>query len=221
MTLLSIFRSKIVFTAAAIGIMLSFELLQGCSSLSRKISSATDDSPVSASGSEFDLKSPLLTEKTEFQSHPEWVGLSLNPTGYKKLLKQIEDSEHIHLKDRGEAHITILTPPEFKTFAGQLSMSEIENAIAADLNQAKIEPLCVGRGQLSSQPSSKTYFVVIKAPDLLKIRTLIKTIADRKGVGAEYKAEDFYPHVTIGFTERDLHIADGVIKDVTSCIANR
>jgi len=54
-----------------------------------------------------------------------------------------------------------------------------------------------------------TYFIVVDAPFL---KTWRKT---RWGLNEE--KFPYYPHITLGFTERDLHLQDGAVKDARSC----
>jgi hypothetical protein len=39
------------------------------------------------------------------------------------------------------------------------------------------------------------------------------------GRPGDFDADKFYSHITVGFTDRDLHEADGVIKNMDSCVA--
>jgi len=149
-----------------------------------------------------------------------------NPAGYIKLLQKIKTKRNLELKSRGEAHITLLTPPEFKAFQGKIPMSEIEAATKPILEKATFEVLCLGSGKLKSQTSEpppasfETFFVVVQSKDLLEIRKVIHGLAQKHNVAKNFAPEDYYPHVTIGFTVRDLHQADGVIKDKGTCQAD-
>lgn len=65
----------------------------------------------------------------------------------------------------------------------------------------------------------KTYFLVVGSPALLAIRKKIsKLFVEKGGQAKDFVADNFFPHVTIGFTQRDLFESDGVVKDATSCI---
>ena len=76
--------------------------------------------------------------------------------------------------------------------------------------------LCVGKG--TSQTKS-TYFVVVQSEDLFKIRKAIEILYKKKGgTDSGFKDEEYHPHVTLGFTEKDLHAQDGVMKDASSCL---
>ena len=40
----------------------------------------------------------------------------------------------------------------------------------------------------------------------------------RSGEGRLLSVDDYYPHITIGFTKKDLHANDGIVKDLESCL---
>ena len=120
------------------------------------------------------------------------------------------------LRDRNEAHITVITPPEYQSISAQISMTEIKPlAKSLNLQSSKFEVRCLGRGQIKG--NLETYYLVVVSDDLVTFREAIEKRV--KAGGGTFDAEHFYPHITIGFTQRDLHEADGVIKDEASCIA--
>jgi 2'-5' RNA ligase len=127
------------------------------------------------------------------------------------------------LKHRGEAHITVITPPEYaKVLSKVLSMNDV-NRIADSLHiqRAKFDVLCVGRAQiaLDGRPE-QTYFVVVQSADLLAIRRAVfKRYVERGGEPSLFDPTHFYPHITIGFSKRDLHEeGDNVRKGQQCCI---
>lgn len=144
-----------------------------------------------------------------------YVTVDLPYDPFRRLTESLETFEGIKLKTRGEAHITLITPPEFDVLSKHLAESEIRHAFdAVALRPA--EPVCVGRGQVGA---AKTYYVVVKLASALRARELLaQKYKSRGGDGAQFKAAVFYPHVTLGFTDRDLHIQDGVVKDAKSCV---
>ncbi|MBL7687376.1 MAG: hypothetical protein JNJ49_05035 [Bdellovibrionaceae bacterium] len=144
-----------------------------------------------------------------------YVTVDLPYDPFRRLTESLETLEGIKLKTRGEAHITLITPPEFDVLSKHLAESEIRHAFdAVALRPA--EPICVGRGHVGA---AKTYYVVVKLASALKVRELLaKKFKARGGDLAQFKAAVFYPHVTLGFTDRDLHIQDGVVKDAKSCV---
>ncbi len=88
-----------------------------------------------------------------------------------------------------------------------------------DLQRSSYKLVCVAKGSLKNKPEEATYYVVVESDRLLQIRKAVLDLYVHNGGKAEdFKAEVFYPHVTLGFTKRDLHFEDGVIKDQKSCL---
>ncbi|MBX9766275.1 MAG: 2'-5' RNA ligase family protein [Bdellovibrionales bacterium] len=114
------------------------------------------------------------------------------------------------LKHRGEAHITLVTPPELAGIKSILSLKELkELATTAGVLKAEISLECIGRGQT---PSGQTYFAVVKSPALTKFRQAMEASIQSKSPGnTTFANSPFHPHITIGFTSKDLHYPD-VIK---------
>lgn len=126
------------------------------------------------------------------------------------------------MTSRGEAHITVITPIEFwHTLRPQgITLDEIQHiAESSALQSSQFEIVCLGQGELKT-PSrvEKTWFLVVKSADLLRVRHKIHQLFVAKGGKPEHFAvENYYPHITLGYTLRDLHESDGVIKDATTC----
>ena len=121
------------------------------------------------------------------------------------------------LSNRGEAHITVVTPPEFKKLAAKLLPSEIEKLIHSelDLKPSGMKPICIGQGQVKTD---QTWFVVIEMKSATEARkSLAAAFVKAGGVVEDFNADEFHPHVTLGFDKRDLHLQDGVVKDSSSC----
>jgi hypothetical protein len=154
--------------------------------------------------------------KLPFVSHPNWLGLQLPPEAFIDFKQRLELAKG-PLRSRGEAHITVLTPPEFQSFNGKIPMTQIEKRVRGVVQSARWSVICLGQGTAKADPKLKTYFVVVESPDLLAVRRVIKNMAERRGTGAEFNPEAYAPHITIAFTERDLHLQDGVLKDSTAC----
>lgn len=126
------------------------------------------------------------------------------------------------LKTRNEAHITVITPPEYDgVLKGVVSIDEIEGiAFSAGLQSSQVQSLGVGRCFATiGGEQAETYFVLVQSDALLRIRQEIaRLFVSRGGDPGRFRAEHFFPHVTVGFTVRDLHESDGIIKDATSRI---
>ncbi|KAJ2329320.1 hypothetical protein IWW51_000673 [Coemansia sp. RSA 2702] len=137
------------------------------------------------------------------------------------------------LQSRGEAHITVITPPEFDRVlkpAG-VTIQEIEAiALRANIQHARLSPVCLGRFS-GSLPHPKTdtdsgqflLFSLVVADDygdLLAIRKKVFGLFREKGgEGALFQPEGFWPHATIGYDRRDLFIEDGIYKGTNYCYA--
>ncbi|KAJ1891513.1 hypothetical protein LPJ71_007658 [Coemansia sp. S17] len=137
------------------------------------------------------------------------------------------------LQSRGEAHITVVSPPEYDRVlkpAG-VTIEEIEDiARQCGLQSARLQPVCVGRfsGSLPhpmSEADNGTFLLysLVVADvfgDLAGIRQeVFKLYRKKGGEGALFQPEGFWPHVTLGFDRRDLFIEDGIYKGSNYCYA--
>lgn len=152
-----------------------------------------------------------------------YLAMNLPYPPIEAIRKNLEKRLGRELMNRGEAHITVITPIEFDQVLGsKISMKKINSiAIQAGMQDDPVQFLCVGRGSANlNGRGEQTYFLVVKAPRLLEIRRAIKESFVKAGGDPDaFDADRFFPHVTLGFTKRDLHFEDGVIKDESSCLA--
>lgn len=123
---------------------------------------------------------------------------------------------------RKEAHITVITPPEFDNILdGFISINEIhELARRSKIQDSKFNILCLGKSEASVRGKSEsTYYLVVQSMGLNKLREQIRDLfITRGGDSRAFSAAEFYPHITIGYTYKDLHIGPhGVKKDLNSC----
>lgn len=164
---------------------------------------------------------------TAFEEHQDYLAMPVSYAPVAKARNDLEKQRRISLKNRGEAHVTVLTPPEYKSLGGAVSIQEINNiAKNNSMTPTDLEFICVGRGQLIRQNPTEskmeTYFIVVKSEGLLKIRSEIEELLKQRTAkvsSQSFSAQPFYPHITLGFTDRDLHESDGIIKDDRSCIS--
>ncbi len=160
-------------------------------------------------------------------AHLNYLAMTLPFAPFRDVYDQLNERRDVgKLISRGEAHVTVLTPPEFDLLKAHVSMAEI-NQIALDMKiqATELKPICLGEGRAVVEGvQQSTYFIVVQAEGLFKIR---RAIADlyalrdkRAGLNPElvFHADHFYPHVTIGFTRLDLFEQQGVIKDDRSCV---
>jgi len=126
---------------------------------------------------------------------------------FAEALKRAEEIAGGNLITRGEAHLTVLTPPEYMRMEGKLRKKILSEMKEAASKEGSIRPVCIGRGQTELNGKVEfTYYIVVEAKGIRAIRE-------------KYRLTDFYPHITLGFTKRDLHFEDGVRKDKATCVA--
>ena len=135
-----------------------------------------------------------------------YIAIPLKSEAFAATLVDAEAAAGSKLKNRVEAHMTVVTPPEMKLLAGPERAKFLAQLNALDWTQKVITPVCLGRGfaVLGGQKES-AYFIVVESPAVSDLRE-------------KFGLSHFRPHVTLGFSKRDLHFEDGVIKDRTSCI---
>ncbi len=172
-------------------------------------------------------KSALDNRRVPFLPHTgtapmsNYLAMNVGFAPFDELRKQIEQRIGFKLKQRGEAHITTVTPVEFDSALHKhLSMGDI-NTLAArrSIQSTALSIVCVGRGRaILNGKEAHTYYAVVNAPGLVRIREDIAAVFQRRGGGkTEFESRRFYPHITLGFTERDLHESDNVFKDSRTC----
>lgn len=176
-----------------------------------KYSKPADDKPVTPLFID-SKKITGITFKTYAEEGPfgSYITRVLNFPKYEKVFKQLQ-KDYPHLKNRGEAHITALTPVEyychFKPAGTTIKQLEAEIEKFIKENQYKVDFKIQSLG--SHQVDQKeTFFIIIESQDLIKLRQKWATLPQEG-----FKPENFYPHITIGFTDQDLHSSQGVIKD--------
>ncbi len=133
--------------------------------------------------------------------------------------KQIQKKLSIKLSDRKEAHITIITPPEFdgRFNPGKhglhdvFTSKEINDHYSKVIKQSKFRVECIGVQKKSSE-KKLVFFLIVKSNHLLNIRKhLAKEYykrAKRKGIKAYFNPLKWDPHITIGFVNNDIHGVD-------------
>jgi len=117
---------------------------------------------------------------------------------------------------RGEAHITVITPVEYWNVLRQKLTMDGINGIAQDLGiqSSNVKLLSIGSGRaVLNGKTEETFFFISESENLRRIRREIaRRFEEKGGRPGLFDPENFYPHITIGYTLRDLHIQDGVIK---------
>lgn len=161
--------------------------------------------------------------KREFISHTgdgrfdSYLIQDVNFAPVETFRKTLEENLPVKLLNRGEAHITVITPIEYyDVLRSKVSMLEIEQIAKNEKIQASEFSIeCLGIGKKNED---ETYFIVVNSPKLVAIRKKVQELFEQRGGAVDaFSATSFYPHITLGFTKRDLHESDGVIKDQRSC----
>lgn len=139
----------------------------------------------------------------------------------KDIFDQVDDKlQFDRFKTRGEAHITVITPVEYrKNLEAFISIDQINQlAMESDLQSMPFEVLGLGVGKKEMGGDiEETFFLVVDSPALREFRAKVhQQFVDSGGDPQNWDPEHFYPHITVGFTQRDLHESDGVIKDRSS-----
>jgi hypothetical protein len=166
------------------------------------------------------LDTSLITNPNHPESNYISVGLPFSPA--KSLKQEIERKTGRKLIDRGEAHITVVTPPEMDVLRQKLSKERIAELTGVDeIQDENFSIVCLGRGRITSSAKTlETYFIVVASRGLVERRTrLEQDFLAMGGAKTEFRAAYYFPHVTLGYTDRDLHESDGIIKDEKSCVA--
>ncbi|MGE3610362.1 MAG: hypothetical protein AB7I27_12300 [Bacteriovoracaceae bacterium] len=130
--------------------------------------------------------------------------------------------------EKGEAHVTTITPPEYNNqLKPYVSYEEISRiAQDHDIQSSDLRILGIGSGKkLFKGEMGETFFIIVESKRLLQIRNAIyqeylKNNGPVNGPNA-FNPNRFYPHITIGFTHDDIHENDGLIKDVQHSLDKR
>ncbi|KAF8969086.1 hypothetical protein BGZ46_010733 [Entomortierella lignicola] len=159
-----------------------------------------------------------------------WVGLNLDFAYVKPIFDLVNSTQSIAngtLLSRGEAHITVILPPEYDNILHPAGVTIDElNALALHKNQlqrSKFEIECLGRVQVVSQPDGvyqQAVQIILKNfQDIVNYRWLVFDLFVKKGGNpALFDPANFLPHITVGFRHRDIFVEDGIFKGKNACI---
>lgn len=172
-----------------------------------------------------DLLTPItFVEHADKAPMKSYLAMNVAYPPAADLLKQVEARLGFELKNRGEAHITVVSPVEYdNALAAKIPIEKInEIARQMKIQAAEFESVCVGRGLVNLDGrGEQTYYVVVKAPRLREIREAVsRAYLQAGGDPRAFDPAQFYPHITLGYTKRDLHYEDGIVKDDRSCWAS-
>ena len=168
-----------------------------------------------------------LHSKVRFIAHEvqkpygQYLIMNINFSPVKNLFLELDQhlGSTLNKKQaRTEAHITVITPPEFDLVLGKvLTIQEINKlALKMEIQEFDIKVICVGKGDYKKD---STYYLVVRSRKLKDLRKRIFDLYKKKGGDAsQFDPNLFYPHITIGYTKKDLHLGPhGVKKGINSC----
>lgn len=103
---------------------------------------------------------------------------------YVKPVFELLNSTKVPLINRGESHVTVISPPEFAVLATAGITIEQVNKIARDLKiqSSKVTIVCLGKEDVVVADLNKiVYQVIVKVPNLVKIRQKIFQLYIQRG----------------------------------------
>ncbi|KAF9903179.1 hypothetical protein EC991_004087 [Linnemannia zychae] len=181
-------------------------------------------------------KRVLRTSSVPFIPHTgtalftNWLGLNVDFKYIQPVFQKVNSTLALSngtLISRGESHITVILPTEYDSILSKVgvTMQEI-NALATKnnrLQRSKFDIECLGRVQTVTQPGSvfqqSVQLILKNYKDIVAFRgDVFKLFVKKGGNPALFAAENFQPHITLGFKNRDIFIEDGVFKGKNACI---
>lgn len=132
------------------------------------------------------------------------------------------------LSSRGEAHITVITPPEFDNYLkpSGVSINEIDAiALKYNIQKAPFQIGCLGAGTAMKtiggvKTKAIAFYLLVRSQVLNQIRMEVYRLAKKKDPYTKFDPTNFYPHITVAYLNDDVHESDGLIKDARTCIAS-
>lgn len=161
-----------------------------------------------------------VASRPAFVSHDDWFAVALDFTPVEKLRSELEKRIGKTLLHRGEAHLTLVTPPEWSILSQVLRMKDVEAlAEKKKVHQQPFRVRCVKKVSATLAGAvEESWFVAVSAPELLEFRKDIWRLYMAKGGPSEdFKWRRWVPHITLGFTKRDLYDEDLVNKERADC----
>lgn len=176
---------------------------------------------ISISRSVFDTKNEPFKTHQGPGPFDTYLAMEIPFAPVKKLYNDLIQRNRAQFASRGEAHITIISPPEFEQqLRGFIEMDEIDR-IAKELKiqESEFSIVCLGTAEkIKNGKFTKAYYLVLESPALFNLRNqILNNIIISGGIPTLFIPENYYPHITVGYINDDLHDSDGVFKDATTC----
>ncbi|KAL2915382.1 hypothetical protein HK105_204998 [Polyrhizophydium stewartii] len=174
---------------------------------------------------------PYLPHRGDPAKYGSYVQLTVDFGSVLPIFQQL-NATYGPLTSRGEAHITVITPPEFLfAIKNALTIEEVEAIVLKhNLQSTPFRPVCVARqSQVVTAATSPAvgkrtfvYNILVDSPGLYAIRREVQKAYIAKGgdpSNFDYIA-GFYPHITLGFETNDWFPEDHAYKTYATCFAN-
>lgn len=135
------------------------------------------------------------------------------------LIPQLNALYKLNLEDRREAHITVISPPDFQTSLTKVfTVNEMLYRYSSNIQDLPFKIVCVG-SRKSSDGQNLVFYLVVESPKLSEIRFDLAKEADLRAraqsIPLVFKPEVFYPHITIGYVKGDVFEFS---KGIESCL---
>ncbi|KAI9140725.1 hypothetical protein BKA69DRAFT_1125459 [Paraphysoderma sedebokerense] len=178
----------------------------------------------------FSVKDEIFqTQKVRFLNTNPYLSLRVPFKPVEELFNEVQKSNfHVpgrNLKNSGEAHITVISRSEYRRLQPIISISEINKiAESSKIQSTPFTIKCLGRSlSFASDPSgpaAESVYLIIDAPGLTAIRQKVwQEYVKRGGKQDDFKWDQYYPHLTVGYSPKDLHFEEGLKKDEAICAA--
>ncbi|KAI8089671.1 uncharacterized protein BX664DRAFT_333604 [Halteromyces radiatus] len=164
------------------------------------------------------------TSNIPFEEHNldmPWLGMQLDYTYIEPILEILNSTEQ-PLLSRQEAHITVISPPEYRILSTStnITIDELNHLAKSHKIQSSIfSVVCLGKViQKENNFDHVVYQLIISSPSLIKLReSIFRLFYIRKGNPSLFDPHAFWPHITIGFTDHDLFVEQGIYKGLNAC----
>jgi hypothetical protein len=161
-----------------------------------------------------------LEKRPYFKPEADWVGIPMPFGPVEKIREELENRIGKKLQHRGEAHITVITPPEFRILAQTLKMNTIDKIVAKEGSmKAPIKVLCLKKvTAVLGNKTEESWFISVDSPELREFRNQVwRRFVANGGLPGDFVWKRWAPHITVGFTSRDLHDEDRISKEKADC----
>lgn len=161
-----------------------------------------------------------LEKRPYFKPEPDWVGIPMPYGPVEKIREELEKRLGKKLQHRGEAHITVITPPEFRILSQTLKMNTIDKIVAKEGSmKAPIKVLCLKKvTAVLGDKTEESWFVSVESAELREFRNQVwRRFVANGGIPDDFAWKRWSPHITVGFTSRDLHDEDRISKEKAEC----